>query len=51
MRRKICYTADGIALDLYVWAKHLSNEGFETAQFDNEELVVSCGEIIHMGWM
>ena len=51
MCRKIRYAADGVALDLYVWTEHLSNEGFEAAKFDDEKLVVSCGGIIHMGWV
>lgn len=49
MRCKVCYAADGVALDLYVWTEHLSNEGFEAAEFDDEELVVGWREMIHMG--
>jgi len=48
---KICYAADRIALDFYVWTEHLPNERFKATKFDNEELVVSCREIIHKGWM
>jgi len=31
-----------VTLYLYVWRKHLTDEGLEPAQFDNEEFVFGC---------
>jgi len=41
MRRQVCDTADGITLDLYIRAKHLSNERLKTAQFYDKQFVIS----------
>ena len=40
MCSEVGHTSDGIALDLDVWAEHLANQGLETAEFDDEKLVV-----------
>lgn len=44
MRRKIRDTSDCITLYLYIWAKHLTNKGFQSTKFDNKKFVVGFRE-------
>ena len=41
MRREIGHAADRVALNLHVRTQHLSDQRFQSTQFDNEQLVVS----------
>ena len=43
MRREVGDTTNGVALNFYIWAEHLPNERLESAEPDDEELVVRCG--------
>jgi hypothetical protein len=43
---KICYASDHIALHLRVGTKHLTYEGFEPAQLNNEQLILSWSWVI-----
>lgn len=42
MRGKVGHAADGIALYFDVRTKHLANERLETAELDNEQLILGC---------
>ena len=37
---QVCYATNGIALNLNVGAEHLTNERFESAELDYQQLVV-----------
>lgn len=37
--RKVRDATDSVALNFDIWAEHLSNQGLEATQLDNEELV------------
>jgi hypothetical protein len=37
---QVCDAADSVALYLDVWAEHLAYEGLETAELDDQDLVV-----------
>lgn len=39
---EVGHTSYGVALDLYVVAQHLSNEGFESSELDDEQLILRC---------
>ena len=32
---------DGVALDLHIWREHLTDEGFESTELDDRELVLA----------
>ena len=40
MGGQVRHTTNSIALHLYIWAKHLTDEGLEATKFDDEQLVV-----------
>jgi len=40
MRSEIRNAAHCIALNLDIWAQHLADKGFQSAELDNKELVV-----------
>lgn len=42
MSSKVGNAAYSITLNLNVWAEHLPDERLETAQLDDEKLVVGC---------
>lgn len=41
MGGQVRYTPDGITLHLNIRTEHLSDEGFQSTELHNEELVVS----------
>lgn len=45
MSRQIGDTSDRVALDLDIGRVHLSYQGRETAELDDEDLVVACNPI------
>ena len=36
MCREVRYATDSVALNFDIWAEHLSNQGLETTQLDNQ---------------
>jgi hypothetical protein len=46
MRSKVGDASDGIALHFYVGTEHLTYEGLEPAQLDNEQLILSWSRAI-----
>ena len=40
MRRKVRNTSDSIALNLNIWAQHLTDERLKTSKLHDQELVV-----------
>lgn len=42
MSREVGNASNCVTLYLYVWRKHLTDEGLKSAQFDDEEFVFGC---------